>query len=180
MEGLSDDFAKAFGHLVYQSANVETGLKVCLAGMIDIRPIHVLALAEPYTGPQLRQVVKSLAKSSHWPDGALEHLVELIGRSKAHKNLRNHIAHSRWTKGTREGSIKPMGMKINNEKIQTFGHKDEEEDWLPSEIMDAAEELRVFCGDLLAFNDKFGLTERLEKRLPKTDTLSSGEAKPSP
>jgi len=123
MAELSDDFARAFGHLVYQAANVETGLKVCLAAMLNIRPVHVLALAEPYTGPQLRQVVKSLAKSSPWPDGALDRLVELIGRSKANKNLRNHVAHSRWTKGTREGSIKPMGMKINNEKIEPSGIK---------------------------------------------------------
>jgi len=167
MDGLSDDFARAFGHLVYQAANVETGLKVCLAAMVDIRPVHVLALAEPYTGPQLRQVVKSLAKSSPWPDGALDRLVELIGRSKSHKSLRNYVAHSRWTDGVRDGAIKPIGMKINNEKIETFGHKDDEKDWLPNEIMKAAEDLRKFCGDLIAFNDEFGLTERLENRLPQ-------------
>lgn len=167
MAELSDDFARAFGHLVYQAANVETGLKVCLAAMLDIRPVHVLALAEPYTGPQLRQVVKSLAKSSPWPDGALDRLVELIGRSKAHKYLRNHVAHSRWTDGTRNGAIKPIGMKINNEKIEVFGHRDDEKDWLPEEIVKAAEELREFCDELIAFNDEFGLTERLENRLPE-------------
>ena len=73
-----------------------------------------------------------------------------------------------------------MGMKINNEKIETFGHKDDEKDWLPDEIMHAAEDLRKFCGDLIAFNDEFGLTERLENRLPKKQKIQEASSADNP
>ncbi|QLC23786.1 hypothetical protein HFP57_01215 [Parasphingopyxis algicola] len=165
MVDINDEFAHAFGNVVHQSANFETGLKITLAGILDIRPRQVLILVEPYSAPKLRGVLKSIARQSAWPEGALEELVGLIGQGKAHIPLRNHIAHSRWTEGVRQNSIKPIGLKINNENVAYFGNDDEERDWLAEEIAIAGNELRMVCERLTAFNDKFGLTDKIAAHL---------------
>ena len=46
--------------------------------------------------------------------------------------------------------------------------------------MEAADELRIFCVDLIAFNDEFGLTERLENWLNKKETPADGGAADTP
>lgn len=166
MSPVTDEFLLAFGDLIHQAANVEVGLKVSLAGMLDIRPTLILLLAEPYSGAKLREIVKTIAGEQSWPDGALDRLAEIVGRSRQHTTLRNHVAHSRWHKGVREGSIKPIGLKLKNDRAAYFGHLDDERDWTAEEIRACASQLRKLCAEILDFNDEFGLTERLANNLP--------------
>jgi hypothetical protein len=144
------------------------GLKVSLAGMLDIHPSIILLLADPYSSaPKLREIVKTVASEQSWPEGALERLGDIVGRSRQHTTLRNHIAHSRWREGTRSSSIKPIGLKMKNDRAAYFGHLDDERDWTSQENRHCAKQLRSLCDEIIKFNDDYGLTDRIAKNLPR-------------
>jgi hypothetical protein len=58
---------EAFGALLYHYATAETGLKICLCGIMNANLTLMLILTEPYSAINLRKVVKSIAKMHEWP-----------------------------------------------------------------------------------------------------------------
>lgn len=168
----SDAHLRAFGSIVYQYATVETGLKICLSGILDTSLHIALILTEPYGSLDLRRVIKSVAKEHDWPDGGLDRLVQIVGDLKPHTALRNNIAHSRWTDGGRPGAIKPRGIDIRQERAVFIGNDPDERDWTAEEMMASAEALAALNRRILQFMDDMGLTARIERHI-----ASASEAK---
>ena len=156
---------EAFGALTHHYACVETGLKITLAGILNINLGLVLILAEPYSAVNLRKVIKSVAKMHEWKSGRLDQLMQIVGDLKVHGQLRNQIAHSRWTNGTRPNSIKPRNVDIRSESARFIGDDPEERDWTADEIQECAEQLIQLNARVVRFNHESGLTERIERNM---------------
>lgn len=166
---------QAFGALVHHYATVETGLKIALCGMLRIDLSDALIISQPYGAVDLRHVVKAVAKEREWKDPVhLEQLVQIVGDIKPFGPLRNHIAHSRWTAGSRPGAIRPRHINIRNEKAEYFGDGPSERDWTAPEIAEAANALAQINGRILSWLVSTGLQEIIERNtLPTNAAISS-------
>jgi hypothetical protein len=169
----SDAQLRAFGAVIYEYAAVESGLKMCLSGILDIPLDLVLILTEPYSADQLRRVIKSVVKDYRLADSGLDKLVQIVGDIKPFGPLRNLIAHSRWTDGTRPGSIKPRGLPIRRERAVFYGDGPDERDWTAKELESAADKLRAINLRIVHFSEEMGLTARIERHMSSMSSSSS-------
>lgn len=158
---LTDAHFTAFGKIVYLWASMDTGLKLCLAGIMKV-PIHVAMIAaEPYGWRDLQNVSKSVAKLGLEASQA-EGLSKIIGDFGAHSRLRNHIAHHRWTEGVREGSIQPVYMHIRKGRADPHGYRADETDYTLDDFEATIRSMARLNEQLVAFMSSTGLTDDLE------------------
>lgn len=173
---LESSHFEAFGRIISGSALVEMGIKVTLSTIMHSHSHYVHVLTAPYTANDLYNVAKSVAKM-HFPEGNenRDKLIELIGRYKGYSKLRNFIAHSFWTKGTRPDSIRPVYMHIREGRADGRGFSAEEPDYTITELREAANGLLYLYGDFKAFLRSSGLAANMEENIPDTnaDTASS-------
>lgn len=161
---LSDKHFEAFGRIVSAYASCETGIKLSLAGILNALPHEIMILSEPYSSLGLRNVSKSIAKL-RLPQDHQEQFMQLIGEFGGYAQLRNHIAHNRWTRGTRIGSIRPVQMDIRSGKAKPKGYDPEEPDFTLEEIGLRANQLFELNSKIVEFMIGAGLSENIEKRL---------------
>ena len=161
---LSDQHFEAFGRIVSAYASCETGIKLSLAGILNALPHEIMILSEPYSSLSLRNVSKSIAKL-RLPKKHQEQFMHLIGEFGGHAQLRNHIAHNRWTRGTRPNSIRPVQMDIRSGKAKPKGYDPEERDFTLEEIGLRANQLFELNSKIVQFMIGTGLSEILENRL---------------
>ena len=166
MSNPSEAHIRAFGLLIYHYASVETGLKIAICGMLKTNLADVLILSQPYGSLDLRRVTKSIAKERTWKDPKhLDQIICIIGEMKPISGLRNYIAHSRWTDGSRPGSIKPRHVDIRNEKAEFHGDIDTEADWTASEIENQAQTLIKLNVRLINWLQETGLRAIIDKNI---------------
>lgn len=170
----SEAHFKAFGALIHNYASVETGFKIVLSGILNAPLRLMLIMSEPYSSLNLRQVVKAVAKEHDWPDNQLETLMQIIGDVKPIAPLRNHIAHCRWTEGTRADTIKPRRIDIREERARYYGNDEEERDWTASEIEAEAQKLIDINLRLIQFLSDTGLKEVIERNISDISPLRPG------
>jgi hypothetical protein len=84
-----------------------------------------------------------------------------------YNSLRNLIAHSIWTHGTRPGSIKPVTVKIRGGKGKFFGDpKDEtEKDWTEEEMTNIAAKLGLIHNSYVFFLRTSGLYASIDENM---------------
>jgi len=81
--------------------------------------------------------------------------------------LRNFIAHSIWTYGTRPGSIKPVAVKVRGGKGKFFGNpKDHtEQDWSEEEMTNIAAKLGIIHNSYVSFLRTSGLYASIDENM---------------
>ena len=70
-----------------------------------------------------------------------ERFVALVGEVSGFGTLRNHIAHNRWMRGTRPGSIRPTLIDIRQGRADAKGFEDEELDYTSKDFAKSANAL---------------------------------------
>lgn len=166
----SKEHLNAFGSLIHHYASVETGLKIVLAGVLNVRLRLILIMTEPYGALDLRRVAKAIAKEHNWPGKSLDTFVQIVGDVKPISPLRNYIAHCRWTEGTRPGAIKPRRVDIREEKARYFGDEDDERDWTAKEIQAEADKLITINARLVQLLADTGLDKRIEANIKEASS----------
>ena len=161
----SDSCLLAFGRIVYWYAQVEFGIKATIAGILDIHIQDAQVLTEPYNALALRNVAKSIAKSADLADRHLNEFVHIVGGFQAASLLRNTVAHSRWTEGTRPGSIRPTRMEIRNGRAQPMGWDASEPDYTADDFNEAAKKLILLNARLLELHSQSCIRERIEAKI---------------
>jgi hypothetical protein len=172
---LTGEHVYAFGSLTYQYAIAESGIRICLAGLLKADLDDMLVLTDSYSAVALRNVAKVIAKTHIKDERERDRFVELVGRLKAHGPLRNHIAHSRWKPGKRPGSIKVLGIDIRSGSLKVLGHQDDEQDWLASEIMDDAAKLMKLNRDIVAYMEDTGIRDFIEDQMDDTSSVTASD-----
>ena len=156
------DHMTAFGAITHYYACAESGLKICLAGMAEMDLRVMLIFTEPYSAVNLRNVCKSIAKAKYLPDDPLgPRFTQLAGDLGAFGPLRNHIAHSRWTRGQRQGSIRPFGVDIRSGAPKFHGLDPSERDWTSDELLTEADKLSLLNRRIVQFITDSGISEAM-------------------
>ena len=149
-ELLTDHHFYLFGYIVHQCAVIESGLNFYISDFLCVDTVVAGIITKPYTARQFRNVVSSLLALEN-RDQLNTELKHLLGEFNRISKFRNLIAHSRWKKGTRPNSIKPMSIEINDNKLKFKGMQEDEKDYTLQDIEEygvSAEKLR---SDFLAF-----------------------------
>lgn len=154
----SNEFKQAFGSHIYEYAALEFGIKGTLGYILKIDTLEAFIIGEPYSSMALRNVAKSITKESSLSDQQKEKFVHILGEFGGQSRLRNYIAHSRWRKGDREGSLKPVGFDIRSGKAKMIGHDKDEKDYTAAEIKQEADKLKKLAAALVYFHMDCGFT----------------------
>ena len=139
-----------FGQIVCAYALAETLLKQALAVALETDPRVVFALTDRVASISLINKAKALC-AHILEEKERDSLIELAARLEAAGLLRNHIAHSQWAAGTREGSIRPSGIQVRSRGLDAKGFDDKEPDYTLSELNDAANEIYQLGSDIIAY-----------------------------
>ncbi len=131
----------AFGAITHYYASAESGIKIVLAGMLEIDLAEFLILTEPHSSLDLRNVAKSIAKHRFKQTPEIEQFRQIVGDLGSFGALRNNIAHSRWSRGSRRNSIKPFRIDIRSGVAKFHGAEEEECDWTTGELIAEADKL---------------------------------------
>ena len=137
---VSEKHVFQFGLITSTYALAEQGIILTLSGILNVNISTMMILASPYGATDLRNVAKSIAKLKY-KGKQLDKFLGITGIVKKHSVLRNAIAHSMWTKGYREDSIRPIRMQIREGKANPKGFHEEEKDYSLNDFELAASEL---------------------------------------
>jgi len=153
---VSDEHLLAFGRIIHRYAAVESGIKIALSGLLEIGLDLAMITFEPYGALHLKNVARSLAKQRLRPELSKQ-FVCIVGDWYALNYLRNIIAHSRWTEGSRPNSIKPRSIRIQNGHAQWFGDDEAEDDYTAEELNAKSDKLNEVNERLKVFLQDSGL-----------------------
>lgn len=122
-----------FGRIVHFYASVEWGIRCMLAGILETPLVEALVVSEPYSAATLKNVANSAVKLSRLPEKAQTEFTQIVGTWSSFAALRNAIAHNRWEKGERDGSIRAVRVDIRSGKAKLIGVGDDK-DWTAEEL----------------------------------------------
>mgnify|MGYP003657661768 CR=1 FL=1 len=161
---LNRNHFEVFGRVVHVYAVVETAVQIALSGILRL-PLHqTMILSAPYSSLQLKNVAKSSAKECLTPEHS-QTFCNLVGQWSAHSQLRNSIAHNRWTRGSRENSIRPVFINVRAGKAKFGGYEDHERDWTIEEMAQSFEELAKLNERIKKFLRDSGLEQTIASML---------------
>ncbi len=140
--------------------------------------LHVmLILTEPYSALNLRNVCTSIAKAKYLPDDPLgTRFTHLAGDLGAFGKLRNQVAHSRWTLGQREGSIRTWGVNIRSGTPQFHGQEPDEKDWTANELFMEAKKLFGLNARIVQFMKDSGINAAMAAKEAESSAAMDSEA----
>ena len=161
---LTDYHFNAFGRITYGYAHIETGIKIAMAGILQVSLHDILVLTAPYSARNLKDAAKAASKD-HLKQPHQDTMIQIIGDWSAISRIRNHIAHNRWAEGTRTGAIKPMYYSISDGKTRTFGDDDTESDYTPDDLHMVMKTLEDTNQRLKNFLKETGLAESIERKM---------------
>lgn len=157
----------AFGRLIHNYAMVESGIKIALSDILQVRLADALIVFEPYGAQNLKNVAKSLAKEQMKPALA-EEFCCIVGDWAAHNRLRNMIAHYRWTNGARPNSLRARYLSIRDDRAIWYGDGPDEGDFTAEEIEAKALGLHKVNERLKSFLQSSGLQSIIEAKIAET------------
>lgn len=163
-----------FGGIIHNYAFVETGIKIATAHMASLNLVDFLIMSEPYSSLQLKNVAKSLAKTNEPLSQDCEAFILIVDAFAAFSKIRNFVAHSRWTKGQRENSIKPSGLNIRAGHAKVLGGDLTERDWTPADLKNEADKLRDLSQSISAFLVKTRALESMAVEIGEGQTGKTG------
>lgn len=168
----SDAHLLAFGRIMHAYAAVESGVKIAMSGILEISLSSALIAFKPYSAGDVRNVAKSLANERLKPELAAT-FCQIVGDWSAFNNLRNTIAHTRWTDGDRPGSIKPRNVSIDKGHAQFVGDEESEKSYTAPELDEALSKLDAINERLKRFLVDSGLQKIIESKMEGDDFETS-------
>ncbi|WP_069055334.1 hypothetical protein [Bosea sp. RAC05] len=161
---VTEEHIAAFGSIIHYYAYAESGIKITLAGLLDMDLREMLILSEPYSSMNLRTVAKSIVKERLGPGKEADQFIQLIGELGTFGPLRNAIAHQRWTKGARPGSIRPFHLDIRSGSALLKGQSDTEKDWTAAELAAEGDRARKLNASIVRYMQSSGIIDRMDRK----------------
>jgi hypothetical protein len=162
---------RLFGCIIDAFARIEVGLQatIALISDIDLGKISVLTRGLSYTAK--RDTLYSYMEIAEIADPIKSQIKSFFDAAHEYSGLRNHIAHSIWTEGTRPGSIKPRSIKIQGGKGKVIGSDPAECDYTETELERICHKLGMMHNSYLTFLRTSGLSAAIDAKT--FDTMSS-------
>lgn len=138
---LTDEHFRAFGAIIHLFARHEALMVGVMSTLTktELYAIGLLTAELPYRGK--RETMLAMLKDYRVDGTIRERISWFMGELHKHNQLRNHIAHSRWTAGNRPKSIKPISLSIRGGTATMLGVNSEEKDYTDKEMINIAHEL---------------------------------------
>lgn len=146
---LTEEHFQAFGVIIHVFARHEALMVGAMCCIMDaeVVPVSMMAAELPYRGK--RETLLALIKAKPLPAPQVERIAWFLGELNKRNALRNAIAHQTWKKGSRAGSVKPLGLSVRGGAVTFTGLKDDDRDY-------TVDDLTAVANELLALHDKFG------------------------
>ena len=173
-ELITDKHFEAWGRIVWAYAQMESGIKLSMAGILDMLLHEMIILTNPHSASQLKSVAKSIAKLKLSESDA-EEFSQILGDWSASSRIRNHISHNRWTFGNRPTSLTPSFIDTHSGKAKFKGASEADEDFTLEDFGGIADKLFRSNVRLVEFMARTGLTKKTELRLQAEKTRQDGE-----
>jgi hypothetical protein len=180
---LTDIFYRAFGIIIHSFARVEYGLQFTLSALTGVDAGRIGILTRELSYSAKRDTLYSWMEIASVDDAKRIPIKRFFDEVDSYNYLRNIIAHSIWTHGTRPGSIKPVTVKVRGGKGKFFGDpKDEtEQDWTEEEMTNIAAKLALIHNSYISFLRASGLfatvDENMRAIMQDSDPSGGAEAK---
>ena len=157
----NEDQLCAFGAIIWQSAGLESLMHFAIAGLLSLDVSKSLLITSPMAFNQKKDLWRVLTDSADVPQDLSQKMNGFIKRVEEIQGLRNYVAHSVWTKGTRPKSIKPMRVQARG-KVQVLGMDEKERDYTTEELFDEYERIRQIGQELEEFLIEQGLKDAID------------------
>ena len=165
-----------FGAITHYYAKAEVGLKIVMAGLMGADLVTVMALTEPYSSLDLRNVLKSLNKAGAFPHELSpeerNRLTHLIGTLQSFGKLRNNIAHNIWRDGDKPDSIKPVYIDIRSGKVKEVGADPEEKSYTRDDLLNETMRIEQLVSDITQFLEDTGLQAHIDANIEQTKSAT--------
>ena len=153
----------AMGYFINKYAKIEGGISVYFAWLMQI-PLHeAKIILAPYTARDYRAVLKGIEKLRDSHPEHREKWAQLLGDLGGFSKLRNAIAHDYWTRGSREGAIKPIGISTRGNHPEFYGIGEKERDYTDDELQGECEKLDALHGRFLEFYEAVGASDYIAR-----------------
>jgi hypothetical protein len=149
---ISEGHYLAFGLIVQQFAKFERVIEFIINGAMRGQELGLTALViSGLSYSKKCDTLAALLEIIILPAGGNDVVARFVKKFNEHKKLRNFVAHSSWTRGIREDSIRPLSISTNWGKFNVLGLEDIEKDCTPTELLEIAAILERIRLDLQSF-----------------------------
>jgi hypothetical protein len=108
---LTSEHLAAFGVVIQAFVRADHLIQAAIAGVMKVNPAPVAVLIAGMSYSARRDALLALLEVTALPPKQAEMTKGYLADIHKHSKLRNWIAHSHWTQGSREGSVKPLQMR---------------------------------------------------------------------
>jgi hypothetical protein len=173
---LTDVYYRAFGSIIHSFARVEYGLQLTLSALTGIDPGRIGIVTRELGYSAKRDTLYSWMEIAQIDRTLREPIKTFFDAVDGYNPLRNLIAHSIWTHGTRPGSIKPVTVKVRGGKGRFFGDPKDptERDWTEEEMTNIAAKLGIIHNSYVSFLRDSGLYASIGDMLIEDSATSEG------
>ena len=174
---MSREHYHAFGGIIHGFARIEVGLQITLSIVtgIDVGKLAIITRGLSYSAK--RDTLYSYMEIVETSDQFKAQVKSFFDAAHEHVGLRNHIAHSSWTRGIRPNSIRPLSVKVQGGKGKFFGLPDSEgeRDYTVAELGNIALKLALIHNSYVAFLRTSGLIENIDEKIRESmeESISS-------
>lgn len=152
---ITRDHYASFGMVIHQFALIDAALEEAIREMLGLERYQAAFLMPELRHEQKRSMFLALLENVKVTDERRLFVAKLIERIENKSRLRNHFAHSVWTKGNKPNSIKPMSIRVRK-KLKLLGSDDNEKEYTPKELEQNAIEIGVIYELLKSFIESGG------------------------
>jgi len=163
---VTPDHYMAFGMIVNIVAEME-GLLDEVIFAITKADHTILPLLTFLSGKDKRDYILAMAKESQWPPYLVKGMEGLLDRIKKAADLRNDVAHSSWSEGRKQGTIKLAKLSARG-TLRMVGVGHNEKEWTAAELKAEALKFQALGRDLLMFMRQYGLVVNIPKKTSDT------------
>ena len=129
----------------------------------NIGAITILMTGLGYAGK--RDAVKSLLNYVEINESHATKINEYLDKLHTHSGLRNGVAHSTWTEGSRPDAIKPLRIQVRGGKGKIIGTEESEQDYTSQELLDTANDIGALYNEFKDYIVGIGLMSIVEENI---------------
>jgi hypothetical protein len=118
--------------------------------MLGLKRHQTVFLMPEFRHEQKRNMFLALLPELNISEPRREKVVKLVEWISTKSRLRNHIAHSVWTRGRKKDTIKPLSVTVK-QKLEVLGIDHNEKEWTAKELEIEAVEISQLHDELKTF-----------------------------
>jgi hypothetical protein len=157
----------AFGGIIHGFARIEVGLQMTLAAITGIDAGKLAIITRGLSYAARRDTLYSYMEIVEIDEDFKARVKGFFDAVHEYSGLRNHIAHSLWTKGIRPNTIRPLSVRVQGGKGRFYGLPDSNDvrDYTLEELGNIALKLAIIHNSHVTFLRTSGLIDSIDEKI---------------